>query len=89
MGVRNRLNVLFEYTAYSRFLVVILGLLQNTIATAIAEDYLEGAIDGDEYLKKIINGESKYSIIKKNILIFPLDSEIKHAFQNRILRCKY
>lgn len=61
MGVCKRLNIL---TAYSRFLVVILGFLQKTIA----EDYLEGAIDGDEYLKQIINGERKYSIIKQTSL---------------------
>lgn len=55
-----RLNIL---TAYSCFLVIILGPLQNTVA----EDYLEGAIDGDEYLKQIIDGDRKYSIIRYKI----------------------
>lgn len=54
-----RLNIL---TAYSSFLVIILGLLQSTIAA----DYLEGAIDGDEYLRQIIDGDRKYSIIKQS-----------------------
>lgn len=58
MGEFKRLNIL---TVYSRFFLVILGLLQNTIA----EDYLEGAIDGEEYLKQIINGDRKYSIIQQ------------------------
>lgn len=51
---------LIKLAYYSCFLVVILGLSQNKIA----EDYLADAIDGDEYLKKIINGDSKYSFIK-------------------------
>lgn len=51
---------LIKLTYYSYFLVVILGLSQNKIA----EDYLADGIDGDEYLKKIINGDSKYTIIK-------------------------
>lgn len=65
MRVSNRSNV--HITAYSRFLVVILGLLQNTIA----EDYLKQAIDGDVYIKerKFIDGLSKYTITKKTYIL--------------------